>query len=248
MAIRTAGNGRSGIYEIRNIVNNNIYIGSAVDFNKRWYLHLKDLTKNAHSNSHLQKAWNKYGKENFVFNKLEICKREDLIRREQFHLDLKKPSYNICKIAGSWLGVKHRAETILKMKRPKTEEHKNKLRKPKTEEHKKKLSISRMGMPSSRKGVKCLQSTIEKMRLANLGKKYSDEVNKKKGSRLEKNGSYGTGNRILQYDLSGNFIREFISGSEINRELGFEGSNIIKYCRMGKQIIYGYKWKLKKKV
>lgn len=35
-----------------------------------------------------------------------------MIEREQYYIDLYKPEYNICKIAGSLLGFKHSPETL----------------------------------------------------------------------------------------------------------------------------------------
>jgi NUMOD3 motif len=40
---------------------------------------------------------------------------KDLLKREQYYIDLMNPEYNILKKAGSLLGFKHREETIAKM-------------------------------------------------------------------------------------------------------------------------------------
>jgi hypothetical protein len=50
-----------------------------------------------------------------------------VIAREQYYLDKLKPEYNICNIAGSCLGRKHKEETILK-NRVFTEEVRAKMR------------------------------------------------------------------------------------------------------------------------
>lgn len=107
------------IYKIRNIINNKIYIGSAVCFKDRVELHLNELRKNTHHCIYLQNAWNKYGENCFVFEIIEIIQEVDsLISREQYYLDqflfaqdfiLNKDKrfnslgYNICPIAGSRL-------------------------------------------------------------------------------------------------------------------------------------------------
>ena len=51
-----------GIYKITNTINNQIYIGSAIDIKDRWRCHKRDLLKYKHYNKKLQHAWNKYGK------------------------------------------------------------------------------------------------------------------------------------------------------------------------------------------
>lgn len=101
---------KSGIYQIRNLTNNKIYIGSATYFPGRFGGHRNDLRKNKHNNRYLQNAWNKYGESNFVFEVLFTCPKEDLIRLEQYHINNYKPEYNICKIAGNTLGVKYTDE------------------------------------------------------------------------------------------------------------------------------------------
>lgn len=73
-----------GIYKITNILNNKIYIGSSVNLNKRWYQHYHLLENNKHNNYHLQRAWNKYGKENFVYEIIKLCKEINLENIETF--------------------------------------------------------------------------------------------------------------------------------------------------------------------
>ena len=56
---------KSGIYKIINNINNDFYIGSAKDLDKRKASHFYNLKTNRHINNHLQNAVNKYGIENF---------------------------------------------------------------------------------------------------------------------------------------------------------------------------------------
>jgi len=105
----------SGIYRVRNRLNNNCYIGSAVDIRARWRRHRSGLNHQLHENTHLQRAWNKYGVNTFIFEILEICEPQLCIEREQRYLDVEQPEYNICQIAGNRLGVKHSLATRQKM-------------------------------------------------------------------------------------------------------------------------------------
>jgi group I intron endonuclease len=105
----------SGVYLIRNSINGKCYIGSAVDIVKRWALHRHHLLKNKHHSPYLQRSYNKYGLVSFTFEVLCNCHREDLIYFEQKCIDLLKPEYNICKIAGSSLGIKRSEETKAKI-------------------------------------------------------------------------------------------------------------------------------------
>ena len=103
--------GRSGIYKLN--INGRFYIGSAVDLEKRLREHLYSLTKNNHTNIHVQRAFNKYGEINF--NILEFEAIGKLINREQYYIDVLKPTLNISLTAGSQLGFKHSEETKTKM-------------------------------------------------------------------------------------------------------------------------------------
>lgn len=100
------------IYKITNLVNNKFYIGSASYYDKRKGTHISRLNKQTHKNPHLQNAWNKYGRNNFVFEIIEqVSSQRKLLEREQYWLDLTKCydrniGYNISKIAGSNLGNK----------------------------------------------------------------------------------------------------------------------------------------------
>ena len=57
----------SGIYKITNNVNGKFYIGSSQNISRRWYDHKRELRIQKHHNKYLQRAWNKYGEENFSF-------------------------------------------------------------------------------------------------------------------------------------------------------------------------------------
>ena len=56
------------LYEIKNIINNKRYIGRTCNPDIRKKRHFRELEKNKHHCIFLQRAFNKYGKENFIFN------------------------------------------------------------------------------------------------------------------------------------------------------------------------------------
>jgi len=89
-----------GVYEIRNIINNKVYIGSTImSFHRRWDHHRSLLRANTHKNVHLQRAWNKHGEENFIFNVLEIVAECCTLDVEQTYLDTISEKYNINPLA-----------------------------------------------------------------------------------------------------------------------------------------------------
>lgn len=104
------------IYKITNTITNDFYIGSAVNYKNRIWGHISFLRKNKHDNRFIQNSWNKYGEKVFTFEIIEIVDvKENLIIREQYWIDTLSPTFNIAKIAGSPLGVKHSEKSRLNM-------------------------------------------------------------------------------------------------------------------------------------
>jgi group I intron endonuclease len=79
-----------GIYQIKNLINNKLYIGSSLNVSERKYKHFWMLSNGIHDNEYLQNSYNKYGCENFIFEMIELCDETDLIVRENFHILDKK--------------------------------------------------------------------------------------------------------------------------------------------------------------
>jgi group I intron endonuclease len=76
-----------GVYEIRCVVSNHAYCGSALNVLNRWAGHKRDLRGNTHHCKALQQSWDKHGPSAFVFEVLECCSQETRRVREQFWLD-----------------------------------------------------------------------------------------------------------------------------------------------------------------
>ena len=107
----------SGVYLILNTKNNHKYVGSSVNLVSREKRHIQRLNNQSHANSHLQRAWNKYGEDAFGFHVLGLCAREkkSLLALEQHFIDLLRPQYNILQTAGSPLGFTHTKESKAKI-------------------------------------------------------------------------------------------------------------------------------------
>jgi len=106
----------SGIYCIKNIKNNRLYVGSSKDVYKRKRRHFQELKNNKHKNVILQNAYNKNSILDFEFNIIEFTEIDNLIIREQYYIDTLTPYYNINLIANSSLGVTRRQTTKDKIK------------------------------------------------------------------------------------------------------------------------------------
>lgn len=111
---------KTGIYMIRNKVNNKAYIGQAVDIDVRWATHINELNGNKHINRYLQNAWNKYGADNFEFTIICQCLEQDLDRLEihyiaHYHTFYRDGGYNLTLGGGGSRGYKHTDEQRAKM-------------------------------------------------------------------------------------------------------------------------------------
>lgn len=105
----------SGVYKITNLVNNKIYIGSSKSLRGRKATHFSSLLKNKHHSIYLQRAFNKYGINNFNFDIIIFCSIDNLLFYEQRLIDGLKPSYNIYQVAGSPIGTKRTKKIKKKM-------------------------------------------------------------------------------------------------------------------------------------
>jgi group I intron endonuclease len=163
-----------GIYVIQNLINHKVYIGSARNIKARWSLHVWKLSRQLHENEHLQRAWVKYGKKNFIFWKLEdIQEINQLVGREQFYLDLFQNYsfgiYNICLTAYSSLGTQHTLEALQKLIKAQT----GKIHSVETRQR---MSLSHLG---KRSGLKHSEETKRKMsasRRKRVGFKHSEDA------------------------------------------------------------------------
>lgn len=143
-----------------------------MSLSNRWTKHKSDLKTQRHHSPAMQNAYNKYGLEVFVFEVLEYCKKSDCISREQYYLDLLKPDYNCCKVAGSTRGV---AASDFQKARAK-EVHKgnqyNKGRVWPAEVVQRRIETrQKNGHPGPMKGKKHTQATKDKLSRAGKGRK-----------------------------------------------------------------------------
>lgn len=181
---------KSVIYQIRNLINNKVYVGSTNYFPTRRSRHFKQLEYNKHHNQHLQHSFNKYGKENFIFEILEYVEDVDnLAEREQYWMDKlnvrnDEKGYNIYPYARSSHGKEVSEETKKKLSKAHkgkklSEETKRKIGeynkgkkagskhplygKHRTDEEKKKISKATTGKKNHNYGKRGEQSPASKL-------------------------------------------------------------------------------------
>jgi len=120
------------IYLVKNLLNNKIYVG--------FHASNKEYDQYLGSGTLIKKAIKLYGKNNFVKGIIEYVNENNWKEREIYWINkmnshVSRGGYNLT-IGGEgvvglpfngMLGKKHSQETKTKMKRPKTENHKQKL-------------------------------------------------------------------------------------------------------------------------
>lgn len=154
---------KRGVYQIKNLVTNKIYIGSTItSFIYRWRQHHSKLKMRKHENAHLQSSYIKYGDSNFEYTILYVgTSLEDIKTKEQEFINTFN-SYNPDK--------GYNMDSVVD-------------RSTRSEETKKKMSLSRKdkcsGSSNNFYGKTHTEEVREKIRQAHIGKKLSDNTKAK---------------------------------------------------------------------
>lgn len=247
-----------GVYAIINKINRKCYIGSSSNIYGRWSSHLSELKNNKHKNQKLQRAWNKYGENNFVFEMLEIFSdkqmdklefRKILIKREQYYLNLilfanenndifKNLGYNISRTARNSYGIK----------RNKTKEYKRETKSVYQYDLNGKFLKEWNGLifaanfyNLSISGISnCCNKRIKTSGgfVWRLKKDIKNKNIKIKKSEFD----HICYNQILQYDSNGLFLKEWKNAKEIKRTLGINSAQIGQVCIGNKKSSGGFYW------
>ena len=107
-------------YKITNIKNGSFYVGITTDPSKRRTQHFNELKNNRHCNYKMQKDYNKFGEQVFVFEVIETLKTESKEEAYQHEYNLIQnlqatSSYNI--LEGGNLNPVYSEQVIEKIKK-----------------------------------------------------------------------------------------------------------------------------------
>ena len=72
----------TGVFQIRNTLNNKIFIDSSTNLDAIWNRHKFELNMGGHRNEELQKDWTAAGEENFTFEILSEIKQDDTVNTD----------------------------------------------------------------------------------------------------------------------------------------------------------------------
>lgn len=227
----------TGIYRITNKINGKGYIGQSVDISRRISEH-KNLKRD--ETLSLKRAFRKYGVENFNFEVLEECALDQLDEREVFWINELKPEYNRT-IGGTGAKghvVTDEAKNIIRVK---TKEWWNSL------SDEQRQSVIKNNLKGPAKGHTVDETTREKLRIHNLGKKQSvDTIEKRKATfEFKKKNGYkqtnaGHNKKVLCIETG----ETFDSVKAAAESLGVDPSNISGVIKGRYKTCKGYHFKL----
>ena len=186
---------------------------------RRFRQHKHSLLTDKSQNIRLQRSFNKYGKDNFIFCVLEYC--TNIIEREQFYIDTLNPVFNLRRIAESNAGYKWTEE----QKQHQSEVHKG-LPSPK--------KGIKTGKPAWNRGIPQTEETKKKLSIVNKGRRNSIKSEFKPGEINCKIVPV----RCVELDI---IFKSYADAARFTGNVK-NYSNIVA-CTKGKQkTAYGYHW------
>lgn len=249
----------AGTYCIKNITNHKGYYGSSIDLNRRLHSHIKSLRGGNGQNVYLQRAYDKYGENQFeivILERFESISKEDLLQKEQALLDYHKPylrenGYNISPSAFSNLGYKKTDEQrkkssagLLKFYEEHPEARKKvseRMKGEKNPQFGKLLSKEHRQKIRESNARPCTEETKEKISSKLVGRKRSLEDRQKMSKPRSEIGKQNITKaaekrekKIYQFSEDGNLIKAWKSAKEVQDQLSFLRSTITAYARNNK--------------
>lgn len=212
---------KSGIYCIRNTVNNKVYIGKAKCIHNRIKRHIGFLNASSvkHENQHLINSWNKYGRSQFDYYVLEFADLKLLAERELYWMKVydstnREKGYNFR--LDSSTGMVTHPETRMKLSKAQKKRYSNPEERKKTSKRSKKFWANNPDVKAQ------MAHNVSKNRT-----KYN----------------------ILQFDKEMNLVQKWDSVKKIvENNPDYKWQNIYAVCNGYKPTYMGYVWKKELKI
>lgn len=223
-----------GIYKITN-PKGKIYIGQSVDIEHRFYYY-QTSWKWCKAQTKLYNSIDKHGWDNHIKEVIEECTLEQLNEREIYWINELDSVLNGLNLKYGGVGGKHSEQTkenirqSLLGKKHSKERVENRSKKIKGQ---KRSDEVKQTMSDNKKGKDLTWG--DKISESKKGKKFTQEhCNNIKNS---------TGKKIKQYDIQGNFIREFRNSTEAMEITGIKNDTISHCLRNKTKSAGGFIWK-----
>jgi group I intron endonuclease len=213
----------SCVYVIKTTIDKKIYVGSAVNYYRRKSIHISDLKRHKHHNFLLQNLYDQFGETVLIFEILEKCKKEDLIKKEQFYINMFDDILlNICRIAGSCLG---RSITW-----------RDKISKSKLGHETSIDTRNKIGLGNKNKTVN--QLIRDQISKSSIGKKKPPRT-KVHSNKISLSNSYP----VIQLTMDNRYIKSWNNMKQASKYLHVPIDSLYKGIEKGRKSALGYKWK-----
>ena len=225
-----------GIYKITNKINGKFYIGLSVDIKRRFSEH-KSPCRFQKTKTPIARAIKKYGLTNFSFDIIELveCKSK-LCEREVFWINKMKPEYNLTS-GGDGVRDYVVSEEVKEILREYGKKQWNSL----TEVEKQKRILNNLkGQP---KGHIVSESTRNKLRECNLGKKMSEETKNKisKANSVSMKGNKSGNKKVVAFNNHEELLFDSIVSA--SKYFNCHPSNISKVIKGKQKSCKGYNFR-----
>ena len=205
------------IYIIRNTINDHVYVGQTTrDIETRWKEHLRHI--NQDKKQILGYAMTKYGKDNFFIEQLEECDDALLDEREQYwisHFDSFNDGYNATLGGANNFTMSSKVQEVLDIWNQGKTVNK---------------IVEETGL-----NVETVRSYLNKNGITH------EDIRARANQAIKKSRS----KPVLQFDLEGNFVREWESTMAAERALGINHRNISAVCNGKRKTCEKFIWKYK---
>lgn len=247
MKLHPSDNHKSGIYCIRNIVNNKVYIGKAKNIYTRIIGHIHNLrVKSKDENRHLINAWHKYGEDKFEYFVIEYLEFDEelLKKRELFWIlnyDAINPEkgYNLRLDSSTGLIVQDETRKIMSQ----NAKGKNNPNYGNKWSDEKKKYMSELKKRQYKEGIvkSNIENTLKGLAVRDAHWKANPNLKKQMAEKVKK---AITKYKIYQFTKEGELVKVWDYVSDIIKENpNYKRHNIYAVCSGEKPSIYGYKWR-----
>lgn len=238
-----------GIYKITSPTNK-VYIGQTWDIDRTKDMRYKNL--NCKGQIKLYNSLVKHGWDNHIFE-TEHELNENISQQELDEFEVKywqqyiDQGFEMLNLKEPGRGGKHSKETCEKIS-------KARMGRKDTEETKLKRSIANKGQKRTEEQKQKMRGRIDseevRTKRANslTGKIQSQETIQKRVNTVREKGLYKKGRPVLQYDLKGNFIKEWDKIVDASKIINLHPTSVLFCCKGKQKTAGGFIWKYKTEI